>query len=183
MTLFDTAFNEVLKVEGESYTNHANDNGGPTKFGITLKTYKEFTGLDVDEIAIQSLTKETARSIYKAFYWHRLQLDRVGATHPKIALILFDQAVNRGTFGAVRMIQQSINQCNGSNILKDDGILGERTLLELEKIDTIKLGLQLFKVAQLGYVRIVKNNPDQIVFFEGWINRTHKILDTIIKGV
>lgn len=183
MTLFDQAFNKLLKVEGEEYTDYPLDKGGPTKFGITLKTYNDFTGLNVNVDVIKSLTIATARSIYKAFIWHRLQLDRIGATHPEIALAYFDQAVNRGSFGATRMIQQSVNKFYGYPRLIDDGILGEKTLSEIEKIPKKDLCLSLFKVIQLGYIRVVKNNPDQIVFLEGWINRTHEILNQILQGV
>lgn len=183
MTLFDQAFENILKVEGESYTDHALDKGGPTKFGITLKTFNTFTGVNAQANVIENMTRATAKTIYKAFFWHRLQLDRVGATHPTIALVYFDQAVNRGHFGATRLIQTAINKYYGRDVVLDDGILGEKTLSEIEKIPTIDLGLNIFKAAQTGYIRIVKNNPDQIVFLEGWINRTHELLNQIIKGV
>lgn len=179
MNLFDRAFLEILKVEGETYTNNSLDRGGPTKYGITLKTFNDFTGVVYDESAIQSLTKETARSIYKTYFWYKLNIDRIGISHPRIALVIFDQAVNRGSFGAGRMLQKAINEVSGSAVVADDGIIGENTLSALSNLDEKKLGLQIFKNAQISYIKIVKNNPDQIAFLEGWIRRTHNILNTL----
>jgi lysozyme family protein len=181
VSLFDLAFAEILKVEGETYTNHPNDKGGPTKFGITLKLFQDTINPDATAASIESLTKETARSIYKSFFWYRLQLDRLGETHPEIALIVFDQAVNRGTFGAARMVQRAINDVWKQKIVEEDGVFGPKTLSEIKKLPTLQIGFQLIKNAQISYVRIVKNNPDQLVFLEGWINRTHFLLDKFLK--
>lgn len=182
MELFDVAFEHILKVEGESYTNHPNDLGGPTKYGITLKTYNDFFGNNADAITIQSMTRETARSIYKTFFWYKLNLDRIAVTHPRLALVMFDQAVNRGRGGMVRLIQKSVNQIRGSRILDDDGILGEKTFSEIVATPELVLGLQFFKNMQVSYVNIVKDNPSQIVFLGGWINRTHSVLNILAQG-
>lgn len=184
MTLFDQAFEHILKVEGDKYTDNPRDNGGPTKYGITLRTYNDLFGnlfeLNADPVVIQSMTRETARSIYKTFFWYRMNLDRVGVTHPKIALIIFDQAVNRGIFGVTRMIQNAINDVYKQKVLVEDGVFGEKTLIEIAKLTEEQLGVQIFKNSQLSYVRIVKNSPEQIEFLEGWIKRTHSILDALL---
>lgn len=182
MTLFDQAFEHILKVEGDVYTDNSKDSGGPTKFGITLRTYNDLMGMNCESNVIQNMTRETARSIYKTFFWYRMSLDRVAAVRPRIALIIFDQAVNRGIFGATRMIQKAINDIYRQNVLVEDGVFGEKTLNEIEKLTERQLGIQLFKNAQTSYIRIVKNSPDQIEFLEGWIRRTHSILDKLIEG-
>lgn len=94
---FDMAVEFVLEREG-ILSNHSNDRGGLTKFGIS-----QVANPDID---VANLTKEGAIAIYKERYW-----DAVGAGSMDMAtaLVAFDAAVNHGVGTSERMIEESGN--------------------------------------------------------------------------
>ena len=57
---FDLAILHILNFEG-GLSNHTNDRGGTTKFGISKKSYPN--------LDISNLTLEQAKDIYKRDYW------------------------------------------------------------------------------------------------------------------
>lgn len=169
--MFQNAVEKVLKTEG-GYVDHPDDKGGATNFGITEQTLAQFRGTPVSHDDVRNLTKDEAIAIYEKFYWKPMGLDQV--TKPKIATILFDQAVNRGMAGATRSIQRVLG-------LKVDGKIGPVSILAINACSETSICLALFEDAQLQYVDIVQKNPLQVVFLEGWIRRTHSLLDVAFE--
>jgi hypothetical protein len=94
---FDQAVEFVLEREG-LLSNHANDRGGLTKYGISQKANP-----DVD---VANLTRSDAIAIYKDRYW-----DSIGADNMNMAtaLVAFDASVNHGVGTAKNML----NETNG----------------------------------------------------------------------
>lgn len=105
---FKWAAEFVLEAEGVM-SDHADDPGGLTKFGISQRWHP---GVDV-----ASLTGEGALEIYRAEYWERAGCDVMPES---LALMVFDGAVNQGTPDAVRWVQRALD-------LKADGIAGPVT--------------------------------------------------------
>ena len=72
MSNFESAVEKVLKHEG-GYVDHANDPGGATNYGISLRFVKQSTGIDldvdgdgdIDADDIKAMTPEQAKEIYK----------------------------------------------------------------------------------------------------------------------
>ena len=55
--MIDDLITEIMKAEGwDKYTNDPADRGGPTKWGITLKAWSEYHGLDLTAEDIQAIT-------------------------------------------------------------------------------------------------------------------------------
>lgn len=172
MTPLETALKFVLKNEG-GYTNDPHDSGGPTNWGITIHDYERYMGHPVTAKDVEEMPLEVAEDIYEAFYWTPLKLEKV--SKPKLAVLLFDQAVNRGVKTAAKNIQFLLG-------LDQDGVVGPKTLAAINSCDEMKTGLSFIKLSQNSYVRIVVNKPSQVKFLAGWINRTHKLLDLLLTG-
>lgn len=161
MANFDPAFEHVLLAEGgATYTNNPKDKGGPTKYGITLGALSSWRGKPCTADDVKNLQEAEAKTIYKKQYWDKLGLDAVDSQ--MVALILFDQGVNRGV-GAVSKMR--------------DAILAGR---KINNVQEHQFGIAFFKESQLAYVEICKRNPSQLVFLKGWLNRTYKLLELVV---
>ena len=157
----------IFQVEG-GYSNHPNDKGGATKFGIIQSEARKhgYTG------DMRDFPKEMAKDIYKKDYYLKNRLNEV--KDDRVALSVFDWAVNGGSSRAVKEVQKVLNEMNGNNDLAVDGIIGKYTLAALNGADPEKL-LKAYQQAQSNfYDGIVKRNPSQKVFLKGWHNRLAK---------
>ena len=166
MNIFDMAFKEVLGIEG-GYVDNKNDNGGETKYGISKRSYPD--------VNIESLTIEQAKHIYYRDFWNTKQMELSLIDDEKIAIELFDTAVNMGVGVASKFLQEALNLMNRNqkewNDLVIDGFCGVETLKAYKKarkdiLLKVLNGLQFCK-----YKSIVENNPSQEVFFNGWMKR------------
>lgn len=167
---FDKAFQMILEHEG-GFSDHKDDRGSWTMYGITRAEVSRYLGHEASIDEVKALTIDQAKEIYKKNYWDKLKLDEVKSDLLK--LILFDQGVNRGTGTIVLKVQKLLG-------VSVDGVFGPVTLSKLNAQDPKQFAILFFKDAQKSYIEIVKRNPSQIVFLNGWINRTHKLLDMII---
>jgi lysozyme family protein len=177
---FRDAFYHIIRIEGTLYADHPQDRGGPVKFGITLPVLREFRQSKIlGAHDIKDLKLFEAMEIYKTMFWDLLSLDKV--KDPKMALAIFDNAVNCGPGTAVKLVQTSINKASPwVGQVPEDGVMGSETLATLNSIDRVQFGFQFFKGAQARYISIVKKDPTQMVFLRGWLNRTYEILENIL---
>lgn len=165
MAVFTGAFHNLLKDEG-GFSNHPQDGGGATQWGVTHDELSRWRGYPVSEEDVKGLTLPEAEEIYKAWYWDTLNLDLVKSQ--LVGELLFNFGVNMGVVTIAKMAQDILG------VVKD-GKVGPKTLSAINS-STEDFPKNLFKAVQIRYVRIVKNNPSQLVFLEGWINRTHRFL-------
>lgn len=158
--MFDAAIVGVLQNEGDKFTNHPADKGGPTKYGISKKFHP-----DVD---VENLTREQAIEIYWNRYWDGNDYDKLPFP---IGLKLFDLAVNMGKPQAIKLLQRAIRAAG--HPLKDDGILGSKTILAANDVIPGIL-IVAMKSESAGFYRsLVAKNPSQSVFLDGWLNRAY----------
>ena len=151
---------EILKHEG-GYVNHVSDNGGPTKFGITQRTYP-----DLD---IENLTREQAAEIYRRDWYLPLRCDQIA--DERVALKLLDVAVNMGASRAVRMFQQALIE--RGHAIQATGRINDATIAAANKANPEKL-LEVFRRRQADrYRAIIAADPSQVVFERGWMNRVN----------
>jgi len=176
MSPFEKAFKHVIGVEG-GYSNHEADSGGATKYGITLQTLRDYNNdQTLTEKEVKNLALEESQAIYYSKYWKPLRLDEI---QDELALLIFDQGVNRGLHSATMNVQQSLNQVRDEKIA-EDGIMGPNTIEALKDANPKSFSVEFFKQSQLDYARIVESDPSQAVFIEGWLHRTHRMLDIIV---
>lgn len=171
MANFAIFFPVLMKHEGgEKITNIDKDAGGWTKWGITLATWLK-CGADVDkdgDIDLEDLKKSSitdAQRIAKPQYWDRVMGDDI--TCQCIAAFLCDWAYNSGVGTAVKKVQQLLPK------VKADGAMGPATLAEINAQDPEDLFNKLKASREAFYNAIVKNNPEQKKFINGWMNRNN----------
>ena len=116
---FLRAYNEVLGLEG-GYTNHPDDPGGRTQYGICERDYPE---LWVDGPP----ALEDAQQVYWRDFWQPCRLD--GFTSSAVRNEVFEAAVNCGAGRAQRWLQEAYNICRPEDWvdLVVDGWLGAKT--------------------------------------------------------
>lgn len=123
---------EVLRVEGERYTNNPLDSGGPTKWGWTEKALRA----EGYTRAVKDLTRQEAYDLYYRRFVIRSGYHAVLQVSPAVAAELVDTAVNMGELWAGKILQQSLNAFNLNGTrwpdIQDDGAVGPATLSALK---------------------------------------------------
>ena len=154
---------KLLQIEG-GFVNHPEDKGGITNCGITLDTYRSFFGQDKTVKDLQSMTYKTWKEIMKAGYWDKVKGDQI--ENQCLAEIIADWCVNSGLTG-IRKVQEILG-------CKADGIVGAITLSLINSSNPKQLHERIWNARQQFYVNIVKRNPKQKVFMNGWMNRLNQ---------
>jgi lysozyme family protein len=166
---FLKAVEDILIHEG-GYNNRVNDKGGATNWGVSLRFLKlikkDLNGDgQIDWLDIKGLTRENAIEIYWQNFWRPFYDQLPG----RLAVKIFDTAVNAGHSRAHVLLQQSLNAL-GSRI-KADGLIGNVTLAECGKHPEADI-LKVYCVQQKAYYDSrVKEDPTQEEFIKGWTNR------------
>lgn len=153
---------KLLQLEG-GYINHPADSAGPTNLGVSLKTYKAYCGEGKTIKDLRNMSYETWQNIMKDLYWDKCRADEI--ENQSLAEIIVDWCVNSGLVG-LRKVQE-IAGC------KPDGIAGPITLSLINTSDPKSLFDRIWDARKQFYTNIVKKNPSQKVFMNGWMNRLH----------
>ena len=169
---FDKAFEYTMPFEGwDAYTNDPDDKGGATKYGITVRTLKAIRfdvdgDGDVTENDVKSLTYSQAKDILKRKYWDVIQADSIESE--RIAIKLFDCAVNMGPARATRIAQEALNDLRYGLVV--DGLMGPKTLSSLNGSDEDVFFLFLVSRLEQYYVGL-----NQRKFLKGWLRRARTL--------
>lgn len=179
---FQKVIEDLIKQEG-GFTNHPNDKGGPTKYGITLNFYQSYVDSNADLETIKNLSKKETKKVYFEHFW-RPEEYAVGDTSysdlPKpIGEIVFLYSVNMGWKRGHKLLQEGMNRLGFD--LKVDGWLGPNTVKGAKKANIKDLIKWISVKAAKFYTEIVLNNSDQKVFLEGWLNRSFTTLLDSLK--
>jgi lysozyme family protein len=152
----------ILDREGGAFTQHVSDHGGATKYGVTRAALEAFRGSPVTIAAVQALTREEAYEVFEHLY-----IIRSGFLHvldERVRVLLCDWAVNSGVQTAIRWAQRTVG-------VEVDGVCGPITIGALNGWDGTTLLKLLGHARQTHYARICADDPSQVVFLEGWLNR------------
>lgn len=156
---FTTAFEKLLGHEG-GYSDHKDDPGGKTRYGITEAVAREvgYRG------NMRELPLDLAQRIYKDRYWDAVQAEHLPAD---IRYAVFDAAVNSGVAQAAKWLQRACG-------VKDDGVIGPQTIRAANALHPE--GLKRKMLAQrLRFMATLANWP---AFGRGWANRIADLLET-----
>ncbi len=163
------ALERVLGEEG-GVSNHRNDRGGLTNYGVTQGTYNAWR--DKHHLRRQPVTEirpGEVRAVYRQDYWQAAYCDRYSL---KIAAVVFDCAVNCGPGTARRHLNQAKESLNlDTDDLRDPSAAVEKLV-----------GLELIRLRQAHHDRIVERDQSQKVFQRGWNNRINRLEQMIVEN-
>jgi lysozyme family protein len=169
---FPRALARVLAHEG-GYSNHPDDPGGPTNFGITIADYRRYVKADATAADIKAMCVEEAETIYRAAYWDAMRCDDLAAG---LDYAVFDYGVNSGIGRAVRVLQRLLG-------LPDDGRMTDAVVSSLRKREPSALIAGLCD-ERLAFLKRLKTWP---VFGAGWGRRVAEVralaLDMAASGL
>lgn len=154
---FDEAFHHLLGHEG-AYSNHPDDPGGETMWGITKVVAREngYEGL------MKDLPVETAKVIYKAKYWNAVRAEELP---PVIRYAVFDAAVNSGPGTSIRWLQEAVGAT-------PDGVLGPKTFAAINELNPDGV-LRRMLGKRLNAMTNMRGWPS---FSAGWARRVATLL-------
>lgn len=154
---------KVIEREG-GYVDHPDDKGGPTKYGITLKTARSYyEHRDMNKETLKDLRVRHATEIYKDGYLVGPKINLL--KNRMVRAITFDTAVLYGPARAIGFLQLEVG-------VEADGIIGPITLGAVNNFRYAMVLLNSIIVRRIRYsVHRVVEDPTQLDFLEGWIVR------------
>lgn len=172
--MFDRALVITLGFEG-GYSNHPDDPGGETNYGVTQGTYNGYRdSKKIPRQSVKFITQDEVDDIYYHSYWIPAYCPILDSFYPSIALAVFDTAVNCGVVTAVKILQRAVG-------VDDDGIIGPRTIYAIRRNGDLDV-LNWFLGGRRDYYnRIIAKNPKLAVFKNNWLTRCTKLEAKIKK--
>lgn len=167
----DQMIEDILRREG-GFVDHPNDRGGPTNFGVTLKTLMAFRGRPLSGEDVRRMAVEEARDIYRSNYFLRPKIDQLPALlQPQI----FDMAINHGPGTAVKLLQKVLTEA-GHPCSTDGGIGDETTTCAKAAVSALGNALSNLLVEKRidFYEAIIDRDASQGVFLRGWLRRANE---------
>lgn len=189
--LFELCFEHSTKAEGRGeYSNDPADRGGETYWGIARNKRPDWDGWRLVDAAkgkpdfpaclvkdpfLTAIVKED----YHINYFNRLGL---GTMPVRIAMELFDTALNQGSGAAAQHLQRALNVLNrgGKDYadLEVDGDMGPATHQALASLIKARGGAgtdALWKILNVlqgnRYISIIEKDPSQERYALGWMGR------------
>lgn len=147
----------TLEHEG-GVSDHKDDSGGLTKWGIASRYHPE--------VLDPGFTLDDAKRIYYTTYYLKPQLYKLPRD---IQPALFDMSVNLGHPAATKLLQRRLD-------VTADGAIGQETLTAIAARDLPTLRHQLVEDRLLYYIARIIESPKKQVFARGWIRRSLSFL-------
>lgn len=163
-SFFDKCFRELIVNEG-AYSNHPQDKGGETMYGITRETARAYgyTG------AMRNMPLSAAKEIYRKGFWEK---NKCHLMPHVLAFHVFDACVNHGAGNATRFLQRALG-------VADDGIIGKVTISAFLHHENLLALVVAFNAERLKfYTKLNSFNS----FGRGWINRVARNLENTVSG-
>jgi lysozyme family protein len=159
MSEFETFCEIVIREEG-GYSDHPADDGGATKYGISIG-FLRLIDPGVTKADIQDLTIDGARAIYREHFWRPIRGDDLP---PALALLVFDMAVNSGVSDAAKALQASVGAL-------EDGIIGSQTVAASNGTMLHPALIYMTTARILHFAKL----DDFPVFGRGWVARALRL--------
>lgn len=163
-----TVMNEAVE-GGLILSELAGDKGGQTFAGISRVYWPNWGGwalLDAGEPPGSRQMVESVKGFYYRNFWAPLELDQLPL---KVAMQVFDMAVNSDPRDAVRCLQRALGT------VKVDGSLGPVTKAAIAHAHPTELAIR-FNIARARHYARCKP------LFPGWFNRLALMLDKALEA-
>lgn len=181
MADFNKVYARVLNTSEGGYANVKGDKGGETYKGISRINHPAWKGwpvIDAYKLAHKGIPRNfhipdpsldlLVKDFYYSEYWLKIRGNEI--KNFDIASNLFDMSVNSGA--GVKIMQDSLNQMGYKVSL--DGSVGNNTLAAINKANPATLNSLYNAGRKAHYIHLVKEDPSQQKFYNGWIDRiTH----------
>ena len=170
MANIDLYFPKLLRYEG-GFVNDPLDNGGATNKGVTIAVYKKMgydndQDGDIDVADLKLMTDIQGKAICKKLFWDKWQADKI--VSQSLAESLVEWIWGSGSCG-IKIPQQLLG-------LKDDGVVGDKTLAAVNAQDP-KVFHEQLRQRKLKFIdNIIKSNPSQKRFEKGWKRRINEFV-------
>lgn len=169
-----------------TFTNHPDDDGGPTKGGITLRTLEAHRGRPSSVDDLRALTEREARLIYRGRYIEAPRFDRI--TDTPLRELVVDCGVLFGPERAARWLQAALNEertwlgLTGRlppfEPLLIDGRLGPLSLAAIPLCDARHLAIRVSALRFRKVGRRIHDDHKNVIWAAGWANRAADLLLT-----
>ncbi len=177
MTDVEEALAFLFENEGQAFVNDPSDSGGPTKLGVTQRSYSEFIGYQASADDIRNLSQDQIHVFYRDQFWEPLGCPRILDT--AMAIALFDTAVLYGVGIAAILAQKALAQC-GIFGLKFDGIIGENTIAAFNATSRADF-LPAYRTLIMKRIdSLILISPKNEKFRRGWENRADRLLTLMV---
>lgn len=132
-----------------------------TNWGINAQVYERHLGRPPTKRDMQDMPESVAMSIFKTLYWDKIDGDSI--KDQQLATIYYDGHVNHGFYG-IKMMQEAAG-------VAQDGRPGPITLNAINSANPISLFNRYRDIRRNRYLGIIRNDPSQAVFRNGWLAR------------
>ncbi|WP_150980296.1 glycoside hydrolase family 108 protein [Heminiphilus faecis] len=156
----------ILSFEG-GYVNDPHDPGGATNRGVTIATWRQ-VGYDKDgdgDIDVADLKlitpADAVNRVMKPHYWDRWQADRIKSQ--SVANLVVDWVWASGKYG-ITGVQKLLG-------VKEDGIVGEKTLAALNAQDPRALFDHIHRARARFIEDVIARRPTSAKYRAGWLRR------------
>ncbi len=154
---------------GES--NHINDKGGYTNYGITIGTWKNWAkrlGVEGTKETLSKITVEQAQYIAKNGYWNQIHGDKI--LDKQVAGLYFDTQFNGGGISVMRATLTKL----GVNMA--DKLSAKEMIMFINSYDP-EVVFNTFKEKRIErYLMLIERDSTQETFRNGWLNRTNRFI-------
>lgn len=173
--------NEIVGTK--TYLDDPDDDGLATNYGVSLRFLRslslpqlkkvEITDFPPTTDTIKAIDEAKAEEIFLTFFWN-LNANLQFVSIQQVANYLLDGIVLMGSYNAIVCAQRAVWAfCASQNALSDDGVLGGKTL---DQINTAgNLIMPALRSERANYHRrIVIADPKKKKFLDNWLRRAYK---------
>ena len=161
---------KIFKWEG-GFADDPLDHGRATNMGVTISTWRQVGydkdgdgDIDIDDL--HQLTREDVKEVLRIAYWNRWRADEIN--NQALADILVDWLWCSGKWG-ITIPQRLLG-------VPEDGIVGPVTISRVNNSNPYHLKIQIYN-ARVAFIRnIIKRDPTQKRFENGWLKRLNDFL-------
>lgn len=161
----------ILSFEG-GWSDHPNDHGGKTNMGVTLTTWKsvgydkDMDG-DIDADDLRLINKDDViQRVMRPWFWNKMRADDIESQ--AVANIIVDWAWMSGPVNVAKRIQTILG-------VKADGVFGPITVKAINGTKPYNLFCCIWQIRDSFYKDIIRKDPTQEKFRNGWLRRLYAI--------
>jgi lysozyme family protein len=164
---YEPSLARLLAHEG-GYTNHPDDPGGPTNFGITIVDYRRYAKSDATAADVRGMAVDEAKAIYRKRYWDAQRCDDLPAG---VDYAVFDYGVNSGIGRSGKVLRRVLHLPDDSSVVSDAVIAAARTADARALVSAICD----------ERLRFLKSLKTWDVFGKGWSRRVGEVKATALE--